>query len=214
MSEQELGQLIRRARSAAGLTQGKLAEQVGLNQSAISMMEQGKPQSISDRKLLKLGEVLGLDLMPMLGRPDAMREVFKVCRSPGCMANIPVENDGKMILMPVMVRGVFGETTRCRYCAVPMEESCDCKALLREGVFCMDCGKPYVPAPEVEDVAKEVVRRQGGVRTYFELRHLLEADHQRSAQWSHLQKNLPLEQADQRGVRTDETRTGTTGTTD
>ena len=216
MSHQQIGQIIRQARSQAGLTQGALGEQLGLKQSAISMMEQGKEHAISDRKLLKMGELLGLDLLPLMKAEQPAPAILKFCSSPDCFAHVPLSLAGQLVLMPSMVSGPAGELSRCQYCADPLEEKCgECEAPVCEASACMACGTAYVSAPEVADVGEDVARRQNRVRDFFALRQLLEANQERLVQSQLASKNLPFQadqsfEANQGGVRTDEADTGST----
>lgn len=65
----QLGPLLKAARKAAGLSQGKLAERVGVSQSRMSHMEL-KPGSVSLEQLLAIFAVLDLEVV-VGSRPSA-----------------------------------------------------------------------------------------------------------------------------------------------
>ena len=56
------GVALRRCRLRAGLSQTVLAERSGVSQSMISRLENGKAPAAPVRSLVRLGDVLGLDL--------------------------------------------------------------------------------------------------------------------------------------------------------
>ncbi|QDK80820.1 helix-turn-helix transcriptional regulator [Spirosoma sp. KCTC 42546] len=64
MSEitEQVGQLIREARKAKGMTQQEMADKLGISKSAYSRYESGS-QNITIVTLQKIGEVLGLGLI-------------------------------------------------------------------------------------------------------------------------------------------------------
>ena len=68
----QLGPLLRAARKHAGLSQGKLAQRVGISQSRMSHMELN-PGSVSLEQLLAIFAVLGLEIVvgsrPPVGAP-------------------------------------------------------------------------------------------------------------------------------------------------
>ena len=66
----QLGPLLKAARKAAGLSQGKLAERVGISQSRMSHMELN-PGSVSLEQLLAIFAVLNLEVV-VGSRPSAV----------------------------------------------------------------------------------------------------------------------------------------------
>ena len=195
MDEQteNLGQMIRNARAVKGLTQKLLAEAAGVNQSAISMLEQGRPQSLSDARLVRLGDVLGLDLLPLLSPPEPARTVLKYCTCPSCISNLPVRQDGELRLMPVMVEAPEDEVTRCRFCGLPLEQNCShCDALVYDAAVCLEpgCGLPYVEADAVLSRTIQVEQRYREVREFFDLRALMTEDQERARRHAEQQKSL------------------------
>ena len=66
MTTQTLGERIRAARQAAGLSQEKLAERLGLTRQAVTKWETGQ-SAPSTENLLHLAEVLGVPVTALLG---------------------------------------------------------------------------------------------------------------------------------------------------
>ena len=77
MRIQELGQKIREARSARGLTQSALASAAGISRPTLNLLENGLMRDLGMRKVLALLERLGLELdVRQAGRaprPDYVR---------------------------------------------------------------------------------------------------------------------------------------------
>lgn len=76
------GRRIREARKLAGLTQHQLAEQLGMGQATISLIENGMFQEIGIRKYAKLCAILGLTMdvapfpsLPTLGETIALTRI-------------------------------------------------------------------------------------------------------------------------------------------
>ncbi len=61
-----IGELIKRARETKGMTQKELANEVGMAQSSISLIESGK-QSPSGDAMRQIANVLGLYRMDIFG---------------------------------------------------------------------------------------------------------------------------------------------------
>lgn len=70
-SKNVLGQVIREAREATGLSQEKFAHAVNLDRTTISLLERGK-QSPTVETLLKMSEVLQVKPSTLLGRMEKM----------------------------------------------------------------------------------------------------------------------------------------------
>ena len=65
MTTETLGERIRAARQAAGLSQEKLAERLGLTRQAVTKWETGQ-SAPSTENLLRLAEVLGVPVTALL----------------------------------------------------------------------------------------------------------------------------------------------------
>jgi transcriptional regulator with XRE-family HTH domain len=61
---------IREVRTRKGFTQQRLAELTGLDQAAISRMENGK-QRMTLKDLLAIAEALGVPIVELIDKPEA-----------------------------------------------------------------------------------------------------------------------------------------------
>jgi putative transcriptional regulator len=68
VSRAQLGVAIVAARSKAGLTQAELAQRAGLDETAVSALEQGQYKPTSN-ELSQLAQALGVDELELLRRP-------------------------------------------------------------------------------------------------------------------------------------------------
>ena len=72
----EIGQRIRRERKQRKMSQSALAELLGMSRSTISQIENGTVQDIGVRKLIRILEVLDLELRVRLaGSPPTLDEL-------------------------------------------------------------------------------------------------------------------------------------------
>ena len=72
----EIGEDIRRERKARKMTQAHLAEQLGMSRATISQIENGTVQDVGVRKLIRILEVLGLELrVRPAGLPPTLDEL-------------------------------------------------------------------------------------------------------------------------------------------
>lgn len=72
----EIGQHIRRERKQRKMSQSALAELLGMSRSTISQIENGTVQDIGVRKLIRILEVLDLELRVRLaGSPPTLDEL-------------------------------------------------------------------------------------------------------------------------------------------
>lgn len=62
-----IGEIIKSARTAKGMTQTELAEKVGVKKSAVAKWENGRVTEIGRTNLKRLSEVLGIDPNRLLG---------------------------------------------------------------------------------------------------------------------------------------------------
>lgn len=73
----EIGEQIRLARKARGISQADIARSLGMSRTTIGQIENGSVQDIGVRKLIRVLEFLGLELrIRPAGRPtlDELRE--------------------------------------------------------------------------------------------------------------------------------------------
>lgn len=75
-----LGERIARARERTGLSQGALAELLGLTQSAISRIETGE-RSIDSIELAKVAKILGVSVLDLLEQNPLMEELLVAARA-------------------------------------------------------------------------------------------------------------------------------------
>lgn len=142
-------EIVREARQSKGLTQSQLAEAAGAKQSAICMFEQGHRQALSDERLQRVLQTLGLQI-PASSRAltAAMRDVLKYCRDPECPSNAPFAVGSLRQFKPAMLRALSDHPTQCPLCGKPLEAACpneSCGQPVNEGACCLHCGTPYVP---------------------------------------------------------------------
>lgn len=141
---------LRKARIAAGLTQAALAGQVGCTQSAVSMMEAGRPEALSRESLEKLAKILNVTLpeavdakplSPTSGAGPA------VCPGFNCPSNLPYAVGGEVFFMPL---GTAGSGRHCVLCGELLARRCpSCGApLSTPGGCCAACGAAIVTMPE------------------------------------------------------------------
>ena len=82
MRIQELGQEVRRARQAQGLTQAALARAVGLSRETLNLLESGLVRDLGIRKVLAVLDHLGLAItLQPTGRPRRPDLVRLACTS-------------------------------------------------------------------------------------------------------------------------------------
>jgi transcriptional regulator with XRE-family HTH domain len=72
----ELGEEIRKERKRRGVSQGKIAQALGMSRATISQIESGTVQDIGVRKLIRILEYLNLELrVRPLGAPPTLEEL-------------------------------------------------------------------------------------------------------------------------------------------
>lgn len=80
MRIQELGQEVRKARQARGLTQAQLARAVGLSRETLNLLESGLVRDLGVRKVLAVLDYLGLAIaLQPIGRPRRPDYVRMAC---------------------------------------------------------------------------------------------------------------------------------------
>ena len=149
--QQTIYSMIRDARCAKGITQSRLAESVGCRQSAVSMFESGRADSLSRKTLGLIADHLGLDIKDLsamdLRTVEGRSLMLKYCPVDECPSNIPYAVRNRIQFVPSMVEAPASEETRCSLCGDMLEALCpnaDCRAELNEGAYCLECGQPYV----------------------------------------------------------------------
>ena len=147
---------LRRGRLAAGLTQRELAEKVGCKQSALSMLEGGRPAAVSRETLAKIAHAVGVAL-PEGTSPAAAAAAaaaaafppagFAFCPDFECPTNMPYFAGTELLLLPL---GTAGAGRHCAACGELLARACPaCGAPVRRGGGCCTaCGAPLVVVPE------------------------------------------------------------------
>ena len=138
--------LLARARREKGMTQSALAQAVGCKQSAISMLESGQPEKLSQESVEKVAKLLGVTLEApaaishgefRASTPGATRGF---CPNALCPSNVPYAGDGDVLFWP-RLQTVTETTLRCACCGDVLETRCPhCGAAVSEGACCTACG--------------------------------------------------------------------------
>ncbi len=135
---------LREARQKLGLTQGRLAAEAGCRQSAISMLESGKADSVSRPILEKIAARLGVPLpaAPAEALSASAPAPRRYCPAAQCPSNIPFALADRLLFFP---RPAGHHDPRCACCGELLEDRCPgCGATVRGGACCPLCGEPYV----------------------------------------------------------------------
>lgn len=158
---------LRKARIAAGLTQAALAGQVGCTQSAVSMMEAGRPEALARESLEKLAKILDVALpeapaaKPRVPVSDAGPAA---CPGFNCPSNLPYAVGGEVFFMPL---GTAGGGRHCALCGELLARRCpSCDApLSTPGGCCAACGAAIVTMPEgyADDPQAWIERRTSAI---------------------------------------------------
>ncbi len=144
---------LRAARRARGLTQAELARQAGCQQSAVSMLENGRPEVVARDTLVRLAGLLGVAVeaeQPTVAaaRPAAGRAF---CPQAVCPSNVPYVVAGELLFWPRPQAAAIGGGSRarhCAYCGEVLAFVCPgCGAAAGEGACCRECGQALVPPP-------------------------------------------------------------------
>ena len=167
----EMCRRLAEARRAKGLTQSALAAAVGCKQSAISMLEAGRPEKLSKEYVGKIAVELGLKLdepsasaVRLFAVPAA---AYGYCPDAECPSAVPYLVRGALAFKPLLQR-TDGGATHCVHCGELLETHCpECGAPIREaGAFCPHCGAPRVTntMPDGAEPHDFIVRRREEAR--------------------------------------------------
>ena len=135
---------LARARREKGLTQSALAQAVGCKQSAISMLESGQPEKLSQEAVAKIASLLevSLDAASALLSPEprTLSPLTPYCPSAACPSNVPYAVAGELLFWPRPQPASAGGK-HCAYCGEVLERQCPrCGAAAGEGACCHACG--------------------------------------------------------------------------
>ncbi len=145
----EICNQMRQARRAAGLSQSRLAEEIGCKQNAISMVEQGDGTKLNDEAIKRICAKFGIDLEPKevekSPAPIVSAAHTGFCPNALCPSHTAYTVDGRRLLRPDRVAQDPVGGTYCAVCGEVLERACpNCGAALHDGAVCSRCGEPYV----------------------------------------------------------------------
>lgn len=140
-------QKFKDARRALGLTQSVLAKEIGCQQAALSMFENGRSTKLSDDYVTKIAARLNLDLAQLIDTAQKATEPIPLrtvsvgfCPDPECPSNSAYTVGGRTFFRVSLQKGIY-----CAHCGEVLERSCpSCGVALNEGACCAMCGAPYV----------------------------------------------------------------------
>jgi len=153
---------IREARREAGISQSELAREVGCNQSALSMFEQGAGTKLGEDIVRKLAAKFGIELKisksvesaavdvqeARTGQPVGFGKGTGYCPNPSCPTNSYYEVDGRRLARPDREAADPVGGKYCAYCGEVLERKCpNCGSPVHSGAICSICGDPYVALP-------------------------------------------------------------------
>ncbi|MEI6211316.1 MAG: helix-turn-helix transcriptional regulator [bacterium] len=146
----ELCRQLREARRVRGLTQAQLAQRVGCQQSAVSMMEAGRTTALARETLVQIAAELGVALAHVGATPataDTAASCGRAfCTDPECPSNIPFVVGGVLVFWPRPQPVAGGR--HCAHCGEVLAGICSkCGAAASAGACCRECGTPFVPPP-------------------------------------------------------------------
>lgn len=146
---------MRQARIAAGLSQSRLAAEIGCKQNAISMVEQGDGTKLNDEAIKKICEKFNIELAPAKPKKEEVevripivREIkphTAYCPNAFCPSHVEYFVDGRRMLQPDRIKQDPVGGKFCAICGEILERCCpNCGAPIHEGAICSLCGEPYV----------------------------------------------------------------------
>ena len=156
------------ARRSMGIAQSALAREVGCAQAAVSMMENGKADAMSKETLLKIADVLHVEVDgDSVATSNANAIAGRAyCPNGDCPSNVPFLVGSELAFWPSGQPS--SGSTHCAFCGEVLERACpSCGAPVGEGAFCGKCGARLVmpPASEILDAAGWVASRREEIAT-------------------------------------------------
>ena len=154
----EICRRIKEARRKAGLSQSKLAAEVGCKQSALSMFEQGDGTKLNDTVIGKLIDKFHIDVKAaeqpaektepsIVSTVCAPRTAF--CPNPACPSHVRYDVEGRVLLCPDRAKQDPAGGKFCAVCGELLERKCpNCGAAVHDGAVCTFCGEPYIAVVE------------------------------------------------------------------
>ncbi len=140
---------LKKRRKAEGITQIALAKEIGCKQSAISMMEAGNLDALSEDKLQKVAQKLGVELeQEVIDSSNSSALVHKYCPNHDCPSNTPYVAAEELFFMPNFIVEATHKKSKCIFCGEILQHECsnqDCGATISyKSACCNDCGEKYV----------------------------------------------------------------------
>jgi DNA-binding XRE family transcriptional regulator/transcription elongation factor Elf1 len=145
--DSKFGSSVKAARLTQNYSQEELAAKAGCSQSAISRLENGNLDAVSDEIAHTICSELGID--PKSYQPN---EIYLACTNPTCPLNfLYLLNGGQIGCKPWMTRGSPDKDMYCPACGSLLANRCQdikCGAPLVSGnAHCSKCGKAYAELP-------------------------------------------------------------------
>ena len=152
----EICRKVKEARRAAGLSQTRLAAEVGCKQSALCMFEQGDGTKLNDEVIGKLLKKFGIEITeekaelptetpPPKAIPLVIAPHLGFCPNPNCPSHTSYQVDGRTLLRPDRVAQDPVGGKFCAVCGEVLERRCpNCGAPVHDGAVCSLCGEPYI----------------------------------------------------------------------
>ena len=154
---------LAQARRDKGMTQSALAQAVGCKQSAISMLESGQPEKLSQESVEKVAKLLGVALEPPPSPSPApgpqscavSPSSLGFCPQAACLSNVPYVVQGELLFWPRLQSLDSGR--HCATCGELLEPRCPhCGApVAADGACCPACGGARVTNTLAPDTAPE-----------------------------------------------------------
>ncbi|MCL1920067.1 MAG: helix-turn-helix domain-containing protein [Kiritimatiellaeota bacterium] len=170
----EVCRRLAQARRDKGMTQSRVAREVGCQQSAISMLEAGLPGKLSRESIAKLAKLLGVELPAEKPAPALVTARARgYCPNALCPSNLPYLVQERLLFWPRLQDVAAGP--RCAYCGDMLETHCpECGApAAQDGAVCNTCGAVRVTDTLPPDTDRDAWLRERR-RELAEWRHLLE----------------------------------------
>ena len=155
MAKVPLHIMLRRARKQRGLTQGQVADLIGVAQATLSAHERGR-ELVPKGRLLRLAEILTLDPQEALDALAKAEQVLRCCCNPHCPSTSPYEVGEEILYRPRFVTADAIKRLYCQVCGDVMLRACErCNAPLEDGAACPQCGTFYVAPSVAQEIADE-----------------------------------------------------------
>lgn len=157
----ELALRLRDARRTKRLSQAALAKAAGCTQSAVSMMELGRPDAVSRETLRRLAILLDITLdVADEVQPDTVAPRLVptrvCCPQAECPSNIPFAAGNTVVFWPRPQQSGH-DGSYCAYCGEVLLNACPvCGRPLGEGGHCCGCGSAYVNPPAASVMSADV----------------------------------------------------------